>query len=67
MSSKWFEENIHPISPCVAQIKCSQSYPKLQNKTHTADLSRLVSAEKELAQNSKEFWVSFFSKKYERL
>ena len=31
------------ISPCVAQIKSSQSYPTKPNKAHTVDLSRFVS------------------------
>ena len=42
------------ISPCVARIKSSQSYPKLQNKAHTPDLSRFVSAEKAQAQS---LWI----------
>ncbi len=44
MSSKWFEENVRPISPCVAQIKNGQSYPSKPNKAHTGDLSRFVGA-----------------------
>ena len=44
MSSKWFEENVRPISPCVARIKSAQSYPTKPNKAHTGDLWAIVSA-----------------------
>lgn len=45
MSSKWFEENVRPISPCVARVKSAQSrYPTKPNKAGTADLRAIVSA-----------------------
>ena len=42
MSSKWFEEDFRPISPCVVRIKSSQSYPTKLNKAHTGDLRAIV-------------------------
>ena len=41
--TSYMRQNLtRPISPCVAQIKSSQMYPKSRNKSHTADLSRFV-------------------------
>ena len=45
------------ISPCVAQIKRTQTNPKSLNNPHTADLSRFVDAKRHKLRVHRDSWL----------